>query len=147
MPFAELDRIALVVDDLDAVTSALKSAFDIDLTMVDAKPLGIKAAIGHSGIELVQQISDDCHAKQYWNGPLAAICIRVEDLEEAGRRMEAAGYSLVQTAKTPGGMLEYFYGSNFHGIPIVLHESSGDLLNDAIGDAGDAGALEVNWKD
>ena len=58
--------------------------------------------------------------------------------------MRAAGFECVQTATTGGGLKEYFYGANFHGIPLVLHETSGDLLHD-IGDG--SRSLELDWKD
>jgi hypothetical protein len=144
MPFAELDRVAVVVDELDVVAASLEAVLGVALSTRDVPELGLRAAIGNSGVELVQQTAEVSRAAQYWHGPLAAVCIRVEDVEEAARRMEAAGFEVVQTAVTAGGMREYFYGNNFHGIPIVLHESSGDLLHD-VGD--DQVALEVEWKD
>lgn len=144
MPFAELDRVALVVEDVDAVADSLRQMFDIALSIRDVPELALKAALGNSGIELVERTGGYSRAAEHWREPLAAVCIRVEDVEEAARRMDAAGFELVQTATTPGGMREYFYGDNFHGIPLVLHESSGDLLHD-VGDG--SGELQVDWKD
>src|ERR1700736_6738511 len=43
MPFAELDRVALVVRNLDEVAAALKQVFEIVLAVRDAPELGLKA--------------------------------------------------------------------------------------------------------
>jgi predicted enzyme related to lactoylglutathione lyase len=144
MGFAKLDRVALVVEDLEAVAKSLRSVFDIDLKIVEAQALGLKAGVGNSGIELVQKIAEEPRVAKYWRPPLAALCIHVEDIEEARQRMEAAGFQVVQTATTHGGLKEYFYGDNFHGLPLVLLQSSGDLLHD-IGE-GD-GEVQLDWQD
>ena len=142
MPFAELGRVALVVDDIDAVAKSLKDVLEIDLKIVDAKGLGIKAGVGNNGIELVEQVAESRPAK-YWRKPLAALIVHVENAEEANKRMEAAGFKVVQTATTAGGLKEHFYGANFHGIPLVLHETSGDLLHDI----GQGPETRFEWKD
>jgi hypothetical protein len=144
MAFAKLDRVALVVDDLDAVAESLKTIFDIDLDIRNAEALGLKAGVGNSGIELVEPVVDEPRVAKYWRPPLAALCVHVEDVEEANRRMQEAGFAVVQTAKTHGGLKEYFYGDNFHGLPLVLLQTSGDLLHD-IGEG--EGEVELDWKD
>lgn len=142
MAFAELGRVALVVDDIDAVAKSLKDVLEIDLNILDAKGLGIKAGVGNNGVELVQQVAESRIA-QYWRKPLAALVVYVENAEEANRRMEAAGFKVVQTATAAGGLKEYFYGANFHGIPMVLHETSGDLLHDI----GEGAETKFEWRD
>ena len=142
MPFAELGRVALVVDDIDAVAKSLKDVLDIELKIVNAEGLGIKAGVGNNGIELVEQVAESRVAK-YWRKPLAALIIHVENAEEANKRMEAAGFNYIQTATAAGGLKEYLYGPEFLGAPVVLHETSGDLLHDI----GEGGETKFEWRD
>ncbi|MBX3510141.1 MAG: VOC family protein [Hyphomonadaceae bacterium] len=143
MPIAELGRVALVVDDMSAVAKSLKEIFEIDLRVVNAEQLGIKAAIGNQGVELVEKVEQEPRLAKHWRGPVAAICIRVDDAKEINRRMEAAGFSYVQSVKTASGLSEFYYGANFYGLPLVIYESSGDFDHEV----GAEGNLELEWRD
>ncbi|HVY85582.1 MAG TPA: hypothetical protein VG943_10645 [Caulobacterales bacterium] len=143
MAIAELGRVALVVDDMETVAKSLKEIFEIDLRIVNADALGIRAGIGNKGVELVEKAVAEPRLAKYWRGPVAAICIRVDDAQEINRRMEAAGFNYVQSVKTAGGLSEFYYGANFYGLPLVIYESSGDFDHEV----GAEGNLQLEWKD
>lgn len=143
MAIAELGRIALVVEDMAGVSKSLKDIFEMDLRVVNAEALGIRAAIGNKGVELVERAVAEPRLAKYWRGPIAAICIRVDDAEEINRRMEAAGFAYVQAVTTRNGLREFYYGANFHGLPLVIYESSGDFDHEV----GAEGNLQVEWRE
>jgi hypothetical protein len=143
MSIAELGRVALVVDDMDTVAKSLKDIFEIDLRAINAEQLGIRAAIGNKGVELVEKAVEEPRLAKHWRGPVAAICIRVDDAEEINRRMEAAGFAYVQTVTTANGLKEYYYGANFYGLPLVTYESNGDFVHEV----GAEGNLQLEWRD
>ncbi len=143
MSIAELGRVALVVEDMETVTKSLKDIFEIDLRIINAEQLGIRAAIGNKGVELVEKAVEEPRLAKHWRGPVAAICIRVDDAEEINRRMEAAGFAYVQTVTTANGLKEYYYGANFHGLPLVTYESNGDFVHEV----GAEGNLQLEWRD
>ncbi|HRE42347.1 MAG TPA: VOC family protein [Terricaulis sp.] len=143
MSIAELGRVALVVEDMTSVAKSLKDIFEIDLRVVDAKQLGIRAAVGNKGVELVERAVEEPRLAKHWRGPVAAICIRVDDAEKINRRMEAAGFNFVQSVTTAGGLREFYYGANFYNLPLVIYESSGDFDHEV----GAEGNLQVEWRD
>jgi hypothetical protein len=114
----------------------------MELDVRDVPEMGIRAAIGEEGLELVEKVEAAPKCAEYWAGPLAAVCIRVDDLDEAEARMERAGIPLVQRVQTAGGMRELFYGTNFHGIPLVLYEQHASF-RDSVGDTG----VDIEWLD
>jgi hypothetical protein len=144
MAFAELGRVALEVDDVEAVAESLRTVFGMEMEVhrrAEAD-LGLIAGVGHDGVELVQRTRDDPPPAKYWRPPLAALILAVDDLEEAHERMNAAGFALVQTIVTGSGFRELFYGDNFHGLPLVLYQKD---EADRVGVAG-TGANEVDWN-
>ena len=143
MPIAELGRVALVVDDMTTVAKSLKDIFEIDLRIVHAEQLGIRAGVGNKGVELVEKAVEEPRLAKHWRGPVAAVCIRVDDAEEINRRMEAAGFPYVQSVTTAGGLREYYYGANFYGLPLVIYEASGDFDHEV----GAEGNLQLDWRD
>lgn len=143
MSIAELGRVALVVDDMESVAKSLKDIFEIDLRIVNAEALGIRAGVGNKGVELVEKAVEEPRLAKHWRGPVAAVCIRVDDAEEINRRMQAAGFEYVQSVTTAGGLREFYYGANFHGLPLVIYESSGDFDHEV----GAEGNLQLEWRD
>ena len=69
---ARLERVAIEVDDIDQFRSALHRALGIELRVVDADELGLLAAVGNQGIELVQRKVPHPRAAQYFKPPLPA---------------------------------------------------------------------------
>jgi hypothetical protein len=148
MSSARLDRVALVVSDLDAVAADLKRIFDIELTTLDVDNLGLKAGLGNDGIELVEKTAPTSPLEKFWRPPLAALAIRCDDLNESVARMEAAGYVVDHRITTPGGVREVSFGDAFHGLPITLYEARGaDLVQGVTGDGGGVPyAPSVQWS-
>jgi hypothetical protein len=133
MAFAELGRIALETTDIDAMAADLRKLFGMEIEVHSRaeEAFGLKAGVGHDGIELVQRTKPDIPAAKYWKGPLAAVILAVDDLEEAHRRMAAKGVDLVSTTVTDTGFRELFYGDHFHDIPLVLYQKDEVALLDA----------------
>jgi len=145
MANGKLERVAVAVDDIHAVSDDLAKVFGIELSHMDVEEMGIKAAVGDDGIELVQKIEAAPRCADHWRGPLAALCIGVDDLDAAEARMEEAGFALVQRVETHGGLRELFYGANFHGLPLVVYERSERSLKDLTARPDDAEPLKVDW--
>jgi hypothetical protein len=144
MAFGQLGRVALEVQDVEAVAADLRKIFGMEMEVHDraAKDLGLLAGVGHDGVELVQRVEPDPKPAKYWKPPLAALILGVDDLEEAHERMTAAGFDLVQTIVTGSGFREGFYGDNFHGLPLVLYQKD---EADRVGVAG-TGKNDVDWN-
>lgn len=143
----QLDRIALVVEDLPAVAADLESLLGIRFTVRDIETLGIRVGLGEDGIELVEKASAECSVEKFWRGPLAAMVIRVDDIAASTRALIEAGYVLDHELSTPGGIEERHFGNSFHGVPLVLYSSSTGLVEATAGHgapeirlAGDASA-------
>lgn len=147
MATARLDRVALVVDDVDVVARDLKAMFDMDITVVDASNLGIRAGLGNDGIELVDKIGDTSPLERLWRPPLAALVVRVDDIDAATAEMEAAGFVVDHKVDGHGGLREVSFGNSFHGIPLTLYQAADDdLVRSAAGD-GEQGPPNVDWRD
>jgi hypothetical protein len=144
MAFGQLGRVALEVDDLEAVVADLRKIFGMEMEVHGraSEDLGIIAGVGHDGVELVQRTRSESPVAKYWKPPLAALVLAVDDLEEAHERMKAAGIELVQTIVTGSGFREAFYGDNFHGLPMVLYQK--DEV-DRVGEEG-TGVNDVDWN-
>jgi hypothetical protein len=144
MAFGRLGRVALEVDDIEAVAASLRSVFGMEIQVHRRAEhdLGLIAGVGHDGVELVQRARPDPPPAKYWKPPLAALILGVDNLEEAHERMTTAGVGLVQTIVTGSGFRELFYGDNFHGLPLVLYQK--DEV-DRVGVAG-TGVNEIDWN-
>jgi hypothetical protein len=143
----QLSRIALVVDDLDAVARDLDRVFDLGLTLIDVPAMGIRAAIGEHGLELVQPSVEAPEVAAYWRGPVAAVCVATDDVDAAAERMREAGIGLVKSTTTQGGLRELYYGANFHGIPLTICDRSEEgFVQAALGaDHGGVSAPVSEW--
>ncbi len=146
MATARLDRVALVVDDIDVVARDLKAVFDMDITVVDASNMGIRAGLGNDGIELVDKIGDTSPLERLWRPPLASLVVRVDDIDAATAKMEAAGFVVDHRVDAHGGLREVSFGNSFHGIPLTLYQAADeDLVRSAAGDGN--GPPDVDWGD
>jgi len=134
---ASFDRLAVVVDDLDAAVADLTDIFGQQLTRIDVDVLGVRLALGDEGLELVQEIPGGTPPPWKFNwagGRIASLALNVPDLDEARRRLEERGVKLVSEIETPGGMMEYYYeAAGFHGIPITLCSHTGEGFAATIG--------------
>jgi hypothetical protein len=144
---ARLDRVALVVDDVAKVAADLKTIFDMEMTVVEAENLGIRAGLGNDGIELVDKIGDTSPLEHLWRPPLAALVVRCDDIDATTAKMEAAGFVVDHKVTTKAGLKEVSFGNSFHGIPLSLYESAQEDIMDAV--VGDESLAdyepEVDW--
>jgi hypothetical protein len=124
-----LDRIALVVDDVAEVAADLEEILGIPFVTRDLPAMGIKVGLGDDGIELVERTGPSS-VEHFWRGALAALVIRVEDIEASSAAMIAAGYPLDHSLTTPAGIQERHFGNSFHGIPLVLYTGTASLTAD-----------------
>ena len=117
MARARVDRIALVVPDIRRAAAQLKELFDIDLHIHEVAAMGSRVGLCDEGFELVEPLA---------GGPasasLAAIGVKVDDLEEARRLMAARGCTPTSEIESPGGLRELFYADGLAGLPLVLAE-------------------------
>jgi hypothetical protein len=139
MSGTRLERVAIEVSDIETVAADLDRALGIKLELLDADQLGIRAAIGDQGLELVQRKVPEPRLARYWKPPLAALCIRVDDIAAAERQMADAGFKLTQRVEMPG-LHELLYG-DFHGVAIVLYEHAGEFAEST------GGEQKVTWYD
>ena len=147
MATARLDRVALVVSDVAEVAADLKAIFDMDITIVEAENLGIRAGLGNDGIELVDKMGDTSPLEKLWRPPLAALVVRCDDIDATTAKMEAAGFVVDHRVTTKAGLKEVSFGNSFHGIPLSLYESSEeDIMEAVVGEGSlDEYAPDVDW--
>src|SRR4051794_33267904 len=99
---AKLDRVAVRVDDVDAVAADLGRVFGMTFTMVDVESMGVRVALGDGGIELVQALPGKTPIWGHnWHGPLVSLAIACDDLDAARARLAEPGAGLVAEIETP----------------------------------------------
>jgi predicted enzyme related to lactoylglutathione lyase len=125
-----LNRVVLAVDDIDRAAADLDTLFGIKLTIFDIENMRFRVALGEDGIELIGKMDPVIEIESFWNPPIAGYVIRVDDLDETKRRMEAEHAVVSHEFVTPGGMVEVFYGNpGLHGVPITaIAAAEGGLL-------------------
>ena len=123
----KLDRIAIVVDDVDSVANEMEAVFGMTFTIFEVTNMGIKVGLGNDGIELVEKIADS-DLERLWKRPLAAVVLRVDDVDECARKMAEIGVAIDHHVTTAGGMREISFGTNFRGLPLVVCDGDGDVV-------------------
>jgi hypothetical protein len=139
MARARIDRIALVVPDLSAAATELEELFDIHLHVHDVPAMGARVGMCDEGFELVQPLEQAPGAPT-----LAAIGLRVDDLEDARKRMAERGYEPSSEVQSPGDLRELFYTNGPAGIPLALAEYRDDGFATA-SNAHLEGPFEPRW--
>jgi hypothetical protein len=105
--------------------------FDIDA-------IGCRVGFSDEGFELIQPVSEAAEPLQAtWRGPLAAVGIKVDDLEDARRRMAELGRHPTSEVETPGGVRELFYADGLAGLPMVVAHYGDRGFATEIGATGD----------
>jgi hypothetical protein len=139
MARARIDRIALVVPDLAAAAAELKALFDIELHVHDVAAMRARVGMSDEGFELVQPLQGTPS-----QGSLAAIGLKVDDLEDARRRMSQHGHEPSSEVQSPGGLRELFYAKGFAGLPLALAEyGEGGFATESGADR--EGPFEPRW--
>jgi len=122
MATGKVDRVAVVVPDVNAVAAELKRLFGIETKVHDVNAMGCRVGLSDEGFELVQPLSASPRSASGWSGSLAAIGVRVDDIEESRAAMEKEGLELTSELVTPGGVRELYYAKGVGGLPMVLAE-------------------------
>jgi hypothetical protein len=117
-----VDRVAVVVEDVHATAAELERLFGIKMTVHDVAAMGCRVGLCDEGFELIQPLADTPRASSAWAGSLAAIGVRVDDLEQSRARMAENGLEVTSELVTPGGVRELYYANGFGGLPMVLAE-------------------------
>jgi hypothetical protein len=138
MASARVDRVAIVVKDVDAAAAQLKELFGIELRIFDIEIMNCRVGLCDEGFELVQplQVEADSSLSSNWSGSVAAIGIQVDDLEASRKKMAEAGFELASEIETPGGVRELYYGNSIAGLPFVLAQYGEEGFMRAIGAEG-----------
>jgi predicted enzyme related to lactoylglutathione lyase len=129
-----IGQVAINVDDLDAAIKDYNEVFGIQFTVLEIPEINVRAAVSDGGIVFSEPLdtTKEMPIGKYHNGALAAIEVRVSDLEEARRRLEERGIEPIYYMNTQGGLIEY-YMKQFHGIPLTIFEMKTESWVDAIG--------------
>jgi catechol 2,3-dioxygenase-like lactoylglutathione lyase family enzyme len=151
MKYMGIGQVAINVDDLDAAVRDYTEIFGMQFTVVDVPEINVRAAVSDGGIVFAEPLdkTKEQPVSKYHNGALAAIEVRVSDLEEARRRLEEKGIEPIYYMDTQGGLIEY-YMKQFHGIPLTIFEMKTESWVEAIGgDDFDPSTYTYNltWSD
>jgi hypothetical protein len=133
MSSAHVDRVAFIVEDVEATAAQIEDLFGIKITIFDINIMNCRVGLCDQGFELIQPLAGDPGLSENWGGSLAAIGVRVDDLEQARTKMAAAGFELASEIETPGGVHELYYGKAIAGLPFVLARYGDEGLMRATG--------------
>jgi catechol 2,3-dioxygenase-like lactoylglutathione lyase family enzyme len=138
-----LDRIAILVPDLDEAVARWTELLGCEFTVVEAAEFGVRAALSDCGVELVCPVGggDDNPVRQNANGVLGGVFFRVDDIEETRRHAEEQGLRVFPgfDIGVPGRFREIgFDKTTFDGVPVGLQEFPGDSFTGAVFSMGDA---------
>lgn len=140
MARGRVDRIAIVVPDMARAAAQLKELFDIDLHVHDVAAMGSRVGLCDEGFELIEPLDGGAGTR----ASLAAIGVKVDDLEAARRLMAECGCTLTSEIESPGGVRELFYADGLAGLPLVLAEyGDGGFATEAGATA--AGPFSPRW--
>lgn len=121
MTTARLDRIAVVVDDLDTATAQLSEVLGLQFVVLEVDAMGLRVAIGESGLELVEKTRDEVDIERVWRGEVASLEVRVDDIDAAVAAMNRIGYEVDHSLVTPGGVQKVQMGHAMGGLPTLLY--------------------------
>src|SRR4051794_28315918 len=93
IPWLRLDRVMLMVPDLDEAVARWSQLLGAEFRTIEVEELGVRAALSDTGIELVSSIrsGEENAVQPNANGVLAGVCFRVSDIDEAKREAQALG--------------------------------------------------------
>jgi hypothetical protein len=115
-----IDRVVVLVDDVEAVAAQLQAVLGIEMKIFDVASMQSRIGLCDEGFELVQPLGDRPFVSDQVQGPLVAIGLNVDDLDEVERRMAAQGFELTRRTRTNSGAIELSYACAFGGLPLVL---------------------------
>ena len=124
MRYMGIGQVAVYVEDVDVAAKDYEEVFGLQFTFVEVPEINMRVAVSDGGIVFAQPLdrSQPLPIRRFHNGDLTAIEVRVDDVEEARRRLEAKGIGTIYYMDTQGGLTEY-YMKQFHGIPLRYSEA------------------------
>jgi catechol 2,3-dioxygenase-like lactoylglutathione lyase family enzyme len=134
MQYMGIGQVAINVDDLDAAVNDYTEIFGITFTIVEVEEINMRVAVSDGGLVFATPLdpSKPVPISRFHNGALSAVEVRVSDLEEARRRLEAHGSKPIYYMDTQGGLTEY-YMEQLHGVPLTIFQMDTESWVDAIG--------------
>ncbi len=152
MGYIGVGQIALLVDDFDAAVKDFSEVFGIEFVCIEHPDLRQRVALSDGGIVLTSKIDpeDTSPIEANWTGRLTAIELKVTDIEETRKAMEARGAKTMYYLETAGSLKEYYmYSEGFHGIPLTIFQNDSESWLESMGSAEDADDNEapggVQW--
>jgi len=137
MSIGSVDRVAVVVEDIEAAAAELRDLFDIEVRIFDVAAIACRVGFCDQGIELIQPLAGSEPLQAAWAGRLATIGLRVPDVDAARAKLSARGLEPAGVIETPGGAREVFYAQGFAGLPVALSAYGDEGFVRAIGADGD----------
>jgi catechol 2,3-dioxygenase-like lactoylglutathione lyase family enzyme len=134
MKYLGIGQIAINVDDVDAAVKDYEDVFGMTFTIVEVPEINMRVAISDGGIVFAETLeqAEPVPIRRFHNGALAAVEVRVDDLEEARKRLNDRGVDTLYYMDTQGGLTEYYMGQ-LHGVPLTIFQMDTDSWVDAIG--------------
>ncbi len=128
MTTAYVDRMAIVVADLDAAIRDFGDIFGMRFEVTEVAELGIRVGVCYQGIELVQQIDPESTIAPNWaGGVLAALSINVDDYEGVKQKMIERGADLINEVDVHSLQEFIVTKGSFHGIPVCVAKYEGSF--------------------
>lgn len=127
----KIDHIGIVVEDIAKALQVYQSGLGLPLMEVLEVPdQQVKVAflpLGESNLELVQPTSDDTGIARYLarrGEGIHHICIEVEDIDAALKRLMDRGVQLIDETPRQGahGLVAFVHPRGAHGVLIELLE-------------------------
>lgn len=123
-----VDRIALVVQDLEAAIADFESIYGMSFAITEVAELGIRVGVCDQGLELVQQSDPNSPIAPNWAGnAIAALSINVKDYEATKQRAIDHGAELINEVDVYSLKECIFTKESFHGIPVVIAQYEGSF--------------------
>jgi catechol 2,3-dioxygenase-like lactoylglutathione lyase family enzyme len=150
MQYMGVGQVAVNVEDLDQAVKDYTDVFGIQFTIVEVPEINMRVAVSDGGIVFAVPLDKgkDVPVTRFHNGALAAIEVRVSDLEEAKKRLAEKGVEPIYYMDTQGGLTEY-YMHHFHGVPLTIFQMDAESWVDAIGgedfDPSDSYDYNIRW--
>lgn len=122
-PFPKLASVVLTVEDIERTAADLAHHFGMESTECAPRGLGTRAVTGHHRITLVEGPSE---LSEHFASPLAALVIAADAVEAMRARLEGADMPVIHSCSLRTGGTAYYFGSAFHGIPLLIHPATAD---------------------
>ena len=137
MTDSQVDRVAVRVEDLEAAVRDFAEIFGMEFEITDVPEFGIRVAICDQGIELVQVMDAKSRiVTNYAGGVLAALSVKVQDIESVKQKLLQRGVELINEADALDFKEFYCVSATFHGLPLTVSRY-GDSFLEALHGAGE----------